>query len=264
MKKCDVNPYEGDQPYLFISYSHKDEESAFSLIEYLQSMGIRLWYDKGIEAGTEWPEVIANHLENASAFLAILSPQSLLSHNCRKKFNYAVMSDKPSVVTFLEEIPLTPVMKLQLSSLQAIYRYKYASDQECYEKLLNSPVLEKCRDSSADVNQNEKKQMIIRFFLERKSTSERILISHNEFKIGRKRSLCDYTVNDNNAVSRLHAVFYLKKNHCYLEDKYSTNKTYVNAIELMSGQNYERKLDDEIDIGREIFVVRTEEIDVKD
>ncbi len=261
MKKYDENPYEGDQLYLFVSYSHKDEEVVLSLIEYLQSMGIRIWYDKGIDAGTEWPEVIANHLEKASAFLALLSSQSLLSHNCRKEFNYAVMSDKPLVVIFLEEIPLTPVMKLQLSSLQAIYRCKYASDQEFYEKILNSPVLKNCRDNSVD--QNEKKQIMIRFFLERKSTSERIMISHNEFKIGRKRSLCDYTVNDNNAVSRLHAVFYLKKNHCYLEDKYSTNKTYVNDIEIIPGQICEIKLNDEIDIGRELFVVRTEEIEVK-
>ena len=27
--------------------------------------GFRIWYDEGIEAGTEWPEYIAEHLENA-------------------------------------------------------------------------------------------------------------------------------------------------------------------------------------------------------
>ena len=41
--------YEGNEAYIFISYSHKDTELAFQVMNSLQAEGYRLWYDDGIE-----------------------------------------------------------------------------------------------------------------------------------------------------------------------------------------------------------------------
>ena len=51
--------YEGSEPYIFVSYAHKDAAMVMPLITGLQDRGFRVWFDAGIEAGTEWPEYIA-------------------------------------------------------------------------------------------------------------------------------------------------------------------------------------------------------------
>ena len=55
-----LRPYEGTQPYIFVSYAHKNDAAVLEIIGTLQSRGFRVWYDEGIEAGSEWPESIAS------------------------------------------------------------------------------------------------------------------------------------------------------------------------------------------------------------
>ena len=69
-----MTPYKGTEPYIFISYAHKDSERVLPIIESLAEKGFRVWYDAGIEAGTEWPDYIAENLENAAVVMALLSP----------------------------------------------------------------------------------------------------------------------------------------------------------------------------------------------
>lgn len=54
--------YNEQEPYIFISYAHKDEKWVLPLIDGLRQRGFRVWYDIGIEAGTEWPAIIESHL----------------------------------------------------------------------------------------------------------------------------------------------------------------------------------------------------------
>lgn len=259
MKKCDVIPYEGDKPYIFISYSHKNEDEVLPVIGRMQNEGYRLWYDSGIEAGADWPEVIADHLAESSVFLAFLSTDAVGSHNCRKEFNFAMMENKPSLTVILEPIQLAPVMKMQLSSIQAIYRHECGDDQEFYSKLLSAPVLETCKEETVIV---KAKKRVNYFYLERKANGERILVSYSGFKIGRKQEMCDYVISGNPAVSRLHAMLYLQENACYIEDKHSTNGVCVNNAAIPADRPYLLGESDEIDIGGEIFFVRVDEVEV--
>ena len=67
-RKCVINSthetYEGNEPYVFVSYSHKDSDRVQPLIQELKERGFRIWYDAEIEAGSEWPEYIARRLLN--------------------------------------------------------------------------------------------------------------------------------------------------------------------------------------------------------
>ena len=54
--------YNGNEPYIFISYAHKNSDVVLPIIEALADNGFRVWYDAGIEAGTEWPEYVAEKL----------------------------------------------------------------------------------------------------------------------------------------------------------------------------------------------------------
>lgn len=149
MEKNLCAPYEGDQPYLFVSYCHKDKDVVLPIIEFLQREGIRIWYDAGIEPGSEWPEVIANHLDQSSFFLCFVSRASMGSHNCRKEFNYALVKDMPFLSVILEPVEFTPVMRLQLASVQAV-RYFECGPEEFREKLLKIPSIHICGSNQTE------------------------------------------------------------------------------------------------------------------
>ncbi|MBO4839226.1 MAG: toll/interleukin-1 receptor domain-containing protein [Lachnospiraceae bacterium] len=53
MKRADFISYEGGRPYIFISYAHKDCDKVIPVLEDLNRRGYRVWYDDGIEPGSE-------------------------------------------------------------------------------------------------------------------------------------------------------------------------------------------------------------------
>ena len=55
---ADILPtYEGHEPYIFVSYPHKDSDRIRPLIQGLQERGFRVWYDSGIEVGSEFSSI---------------------------------------------------------------------------------------------------------------------------------------------------------------------------------------------------------------
>ena len=52
-------PYKGTDPYIFVSYSHRDGEAVQKIIARMQRDGYRIWFDLGIDPGTEWDQYIA-------------------------------------------------------------------------------------------------------------------------------------------------------------------------------------------------------------
>ena len=137
-----LRPYEGTQPYIFVSYAHKNDAAVLEIIGTLQSRGFRVWYDEGIEAGSEWPESIASHLERAQLVLAFLSPAYLQSDNCRKEMHYALTKKKPVINVFLEQTELSPGMEMQIGNLFALMKYTYPSEEYFYDKLFSAELLD--------------------------------------------------------------------------------------------------------------------------
>ena len=137
-----LRPYEGTLPYLFVSYAHKNDAAVLEIISTLQSRGFRVWYDEGIEAGSEWPESIASHLERAQLVLAFLSPAYLRSDNCRKEMHYALTKKKPVINVYLEQTELSPGMEMQIGNLFALMKYTYPSEEYFYDKLFSAELLD--------------------------------------------------------------------------------------------------------------------------
>ncbi len=44
--------YKGDEPYIFVSYSHEDDGFVYPEIRWLKDQGFNIWYDEGITPGT--------------------------------------------------------------------------------------------------------------------------------------------------------------------------------------------------------------------
>ena len=57
--------YNGDEPYVFVSYSHSNSSAVYPELAWLKESEFNIWYDEGIEAGTEWREEIGKAIKNA-------------------------------------------------------------------------------------------------------------------------------------------------------------------------------------------------------
>ena len=90
--------YEGRDPYIFISYAHKDSSLVLPVVSGLFEEKYRLWYDEGIPPGSEWPHNIAVHLENADTVIAFVSDNSADSANCENEIVRAKELGKNIVV----------------------------------------------------------------------------------------------------------------------------------------------------------------------
>ena len=77
--------YEGREPYIFVSYSHRDSGTVLPVVSGLYEDRYRVWYDEGIAPGSEWPHNIAVHLENAAVVAAFISDNSMASINCENE-----------------------------------------------------------------------------------------------------------------------------------------------------------------------------------
>ena len=129
-----LKPYQGNEPYLFISYAHADEQAVGSVLEHLEQNGVRFWYDDGIEAGSEWPEYIAQRLASANMMIAFVSNAYAVSDNCRKEMHYAVSNKIKTINVFLEDADLTPGMTLQIGNIFALMKYRM-EEREFYDRL---------------------------------------------------------------------------------------------------------------------------------
>lgn len=134
-------PYEGDKPYIFVSYAHADNDKVLPVLSDMHRRGYNIWYDEGIEVGSEWQECIASHLADAHLVVAFISNAYMRSDNCRREMHYAQSKKIKTINIFIEETALTPGMELQIGNIFALMKYTYPSDEYFYEKLYGAPLL---------------------------------------------------------------------------------------------------------------------------
>ena len=139
--------YEGSEPYIFLSYAHKNTEDVMPIFEGLSDNGFRVWYDAGIEAGTEWPEYIAEHLESAGCLIAFMTSAFMDSSNCRQELNFAMELNIPILVIYLEDIKLTAGMRMRLGLTQAMYKTRHDSEESFFQALYAAKLLTPCRSA---------------------------------------------------------------------------------------------------------------------
>lgn len=156
MFKCNFSAYEGSEKYLFISYAHKDSDMVYPIIERLNAEGYRVWYDDGITPGSEWPENIAIHLENAETFIFFASPNSVSSDNCKREVNFALSRNKKFFTISLVPTELTLGLELQISTQQNILMYEYDDMNKFYDTIFAASSLAPCKryEGEEDVKQN--------------------------------------------------------------------------------------------------------------
>lgn len=154
-----IKTYSGNKPYAFFSYAHVDSKRVLKIIEHLDERNYRLWYDAGIEAGANWPEVVANHLRDSKTVLLFVSEGFLKSHNCQRELNYAVAEKKELYCIFLEELKLPQDVAMQLSTVKKLEGFQLSEDdiaEKIEEKLGNDYI----GDGIEGYEKNEKKDSV--------------------------------------------------------------------------------------------------------
>jgi hypothetical protein len=129
--------YDGNEPYVFISYSHNDCDVVFKEIKRLHDLGCRIWYDDGIVATSEWSSVIEKKLEGCSLFLVYITERSRESENVKDEINYAIKENKTFLYVCLEDVKLPEGMALRMSRLQGILKYQL-EEETYFKKLLKA------------------------------------------------------------------------------------------------------------------------------
>ena len=112
--------YEGAEPYCFVSYAHVNSDRVYPIVEQLMQRGIRLWYDDGIEAGSDFREFIAEKIRDSWQVLLFASHESIQPGFVRNEINYALHCGKPILRVNLDDVELTPGMELSLGGMQYV------------------------------------------------------------------------------------------------------------------------------------------------
>jgi len=120
--------YKGNEPYVFVCYAHEDKAIVYPEIQWIYEQTVNVWYDEGISAGKNWRAEIGLSLESSSRVLFYISQQSLKSDHCNREINFALDEGKEIVPVYLEDVTLTPDLKIGLNRVQALHRESVPDD----------------------------------------------------------------------------------------------------------------------------------------
>ncbi|WP_405290751.1 TIR domain-containing protein [Methanobrevibacter sp.] len=154
-----IPAYDGENPFIFISYAHKDGYKVFPEIKLFQDMGYNVWYDEGISPGNEWLADILKYLDGSSYFVVFVTNNSVASVNVKKEIKYAINENKPILPIFLEDFDeikmsgeldgilkkIQGIQKTTMENDEYVFKFEKAFGKESIKSLINFEYDEKSR-----------------------------------------------------------------------------------------------------------------------
>src|SRR6266508_4932291 len=111
--------------HVFISYSRKDSETVDQIVTRLEAENFTVWIDReDIHGGELWREAIVEAVDNAYAFVLMLSPYSVASNNVRKEVDLAEGAGKSLLPLLLAQAQLPARLRYQLAGIQWIEYFR--------------------------------------------------------------------------------------------------------------------------------------------
>ena len=149
--------YRGEEPYLFVSYCHKDKNRVYPEILRLFNLGYRIWYDEGLEAGAKIPKQLTIALEKSQLFMIFLSKGAVESAHVQREIYLAAEKGMTILPVCLEKTLLPEGLKYYLGGIQSINKFDLPEEQYCrkIEAVLPQELLEDFGDSNPDVGDIE-------------------------------------------------------------------------------------------------------------
>ena len=132
MSELPFVPYEGPEPYIFVSYAHANKDKVYPVIKRLHEMGYRLWYDEGIQGGEKWWSVITQHLNESCYMLLFVTPDAVKSEWVADEV-FEAREQKISI--FPIYLQHTKQISLPIKRYHYIEKWVFASEDNFFEKL---------------------------------------------------------------------------------------------------------------------------------
>jgi len=254
MERCAVKPYKGNEKYVFVSFSRQDKQKAFPIIEQLVNDGYRVWFDEGLDFGSEWTETVARRIDDCEAYMVLLSDSAVNSHNCRQEINFAIRKRKQFLSVLLENVESMSLgMEMLLTARRSLNKYAMENDRVFFGKLYETGVLKACNGPVTVTIPTLKPEKKTTCYLIYEKNKEVINLPAPELTLGRSEEKSNYVIRDNSTVGRCHATVKCDGNNGSIVDNKSTNGTFINGHRLEENKEYELKDNDRIMLSNEVF-----------
>lgn len=113
--KFDV--YTGEEPYLFVSYSHRDTDKVYPILDAFYDKKYRIWYDDSCENGSDFRDELRKKIENCEAVLLFVSKASMESPFCGMEIIVSRENNKKLFPIFLEDVDVPPAFSILLANM---------------------------------------------------------------------------------------------------------------------------------------------------
>ena len=195
--KIQFTPYEGKEPFLFISYSHADTEQVYKVLNRLYKEKFRIWFDETMEIGEDFREELRARIEQCTAFVLFVSNASMQSKFCGMEIITAYKLNKRIYPIYIDEDVTVPsVLSMILDNLQHVNGLNVDTEDKYIKKLIDSlpietmrsldiadGVLSKCKDGSKVIRIPDCVEVIEYAAFKECEKLEEIIIPENTFSI---------------------------------------------------------------------------------
>lgn len=157
--------YAGKEPYLFVSYSHRDSKVVYSILDELYDHKYRLWYDESCENGNDFRDELRQKIKAAEAVILFVSQWSMASPFCGMEIIVAREYGKRLYPIYLDDSVIPPAFEILLSNTHHSTvkdRKKLISTMirdlpaEAMDRLtIENDRLEKCEDNGKTIQVDE-------------------------------------------------------------------------------------------------------------
>lgn len=163
--KMELNSYEGEEPYIFISYSHRDTDVVYPVLRLINREKYRFWFDDTMEIGEDFREELRVRIEKCSAFILFVSDASMNSKYCCMEVIHAFKYNKKIYPIYLNDnVKIPTALTMVLENLQHVKGITNHDTDKYVNKLIaglpietmrslqtEDDVLVKCKDGSRHV-----------------------------------------------------------------------------------------------------------------
>lgn len=152
--------YTGDEPYLFVSYSHRDTAQVYPVLDILYDNKYRLWYDESCETGNDFRDELKNKIDGCSGVVLFVSESSMNSPFCGMEILCAKEKNKRIFPIYLgDNLEIPPAFQIFLANLHhssttdkkkmiaSLLRDLPAETMDRLTMNENKDLLEKCEDN---------------------------------------------------------------------------------------------------------------------
>ncbi len=162
--KTKFDAYTGNEDFLFISYSHRDTDKVYPILDKLHDKKYRIWYDESCETGNDFRDELKNKIQACVGVILFVSEASMNSPFCGMEILCAKENNKRIFPVYLgDNVEVPPAFQIFLANL---HHSSVTDEKKMMASLLRDlpaeamdrltmneeqSVLEKCEDNGEEI-----------------------------------------------------------------------------------------------------------------